>query len=75
MEALSKMIPATIDGGFLLGFSMGSRNSDMLHISHLLFANDTFILCGANPNHIRYLCALFLCFEVVFDLKINLAKS
>lgn len=41
MEALRKMISATVDGGFLSGFSVGSGNSDMLHISHLRLADDT----------------------------------
>jgi hypothetical protein len=30
---------------------------------------------GANPDHLRYLHVLFLCFEIVSGLKINLAKS
>jgi hypothetical protein len=30
---------------------------------------------GANPDHLRYLRALFLCFKVVSGLKVNLAKS
>jgi hypothetical protein len=34
MKALSKMLFATVDGGFLLGFSVGSRNIGVLHISH-----------------------------------------
>jgi len=29
----------------------------------------------ANPDHLHYLRALFLCFGAVFDLKISLAKS
>lgn len=33
------------------------------------------ICCGAKPNHLHYLSALFLCFKVVPGLKINLAKS
>jgi hypothetical protein len=41
METLRKMISATVDGGFLSGFSVGSRNSYMLHISHLRLADDT----------------------------------
>jgi hypothetical protein len=40
-----------------------------------LFADDTLIFYGENPKHICYLCALFLCFEVVFGLKINQANS
>jgi len=38
-------------------------------------AEDTLVCCGAKPDHLCSLCALFLCFEVVFGLKINLAKS
>jgi len=48
MEALSKMISTTVDRGFLLGFSMQSRNSGVLHVSHFLFADDTLIFCEAN---------------------------
>jgi hypothetical protein len=33
------------------------------------------VFCGANPDHIRYLCVLLLCFEAVSGLKVNLAKS
>jgi hypothetical protein len=33
------------------------------------------VFCGANPDHLRYLRVLFLCFEVVSGLRINLAKS
>lgn len=32
-------------------------------------------LFGANPDHFCYLCALFLCFEIVSGLKVTLAKS
>jgi hypothetical protein len=45
---------------------MGSRHFGVVDISHLLWAK---------PNYLRFLRALFLCFEVVSDLKINLAKS
>jgi hypothetical protein len=44
-------------------------------ISHLLFVDDTLVFCGAKPNHLHFLRALFLCFEAVSGLKINLAKS
>jgi hypothetical protein len=74
MEVLSNMITTTVDRGLLLGFSVGSR-PPAVNISHLLFADDTLIFCGANPNHLRHLCALLLCFEAAFGLKVNLAKS
>ena len=38
MEAFSKMIFATIDHGSLAGFSVGSSLSEIVNISHLVFA-------------------------------------
>jgi hypothetical protein len=75
MEALSRMLEATENSGLVAGFSVGSRNNPGLNVSHLLFANDTLILCGADEEHLRNLQCLFLCFEAVSGLKINLSKS
>jgi hypothetical protein len=57
MEALSRMISTTVDRGFLTGFFVGSVE---INISHLLFADDNLVCCGAKPNHLRYFRALFL---------------
>jgi hypothetical protein len=43
MEALSRMMSATVDSGLLSGFSVGSRNHEEMVVSHLLFADDTLI--------------------------------
>jgi hypothetical protein len=73
-EGLSKMLSVNVDSGRFSGFSMGSR-LPVVNISHLLFADDTLVICEANPSHLRYLRVLLLCFEAVFGLKVNLAKS
>jgi hypothetical protein len=70
MEDLSKMIIVTVDRGLLSSFYVGFRLSAVVNISHLLFANDTLVFCGANPVHLRYLRVLFLCFEAVFGLRL-----
>jgi hypothetical protein len=46
-------------------------NADLL-VSHLLFVDDTLIFCEVDPNHLRPLRCLFLCFETVSWLEINL---
>lgn len=75
IEALGKMISATVSWGLLFGFSVGTGSDGRIDISHLLCVDDTLILCGTVPDHLRLLRCLFLCFEVVSGLKINLAKS
>jgi hypothetical protein len=60
MEALSKMFAVSIRRGFLSGFSVGSGSNGVFNISHLLFADDTLVFCGANPVHLRFLRVVFV---------------
>ena len=46
MEAFNRMTPATINSGFISGFSVGASLSKRVNISHLLFANDTLVFYG-----------------------------
>jgi hypothetical protein len=75
MEAFSKLFSVTVQRGFLSGFSVGSSSNGVINISHLLFADDTLVFCGASPEHLLYLRMLLLSFEAVSGLKINLDKS
>jgi len=70
MEALGRMISATVSGGLLDGFSVGNTS-----FSHLLFADYTLIFCDALPAHLRHMQNLFLCFEAMSSSKVNLAKT
>jgi hypothetical protein len=74
MEALGSMISAAVSGGLLFGFFMGAWNVGEIDIFHLLFADDTLIFNGVNPDHLCHLRCLFLCFEAILGLKVNLAN-
>jgi hypothetical protein len=58
MEALSKMVNATVEQGLLTSFSVGSRVFSELVVSHSLFTDDTLIFCEA-PLRKSCMCALF----------------
>jgi hypothetical protein len=65
MEAFSKLFSITVQRGFLSGFSVGSSSNGVINISHLLFADDTLVFCGASSDHLLYLSMLLLSFEAV----------
>jgi hypothetical protein len=73
MDALSRMTSVTVDSGLLSRFSMGSRNHEEMVVLNLLFVDDTLIYLFFRL--IMDNCRLFLRFEVVSELKINLFKS
>lgn len=61
--------------GLILGLLVGSSMLGSIIVSHLLFADDTLILCRRYDDQICSLMALLLCFEAVSSLKVNLSKS
>jgi hypothetical protein len=75
MEAFSRMISVIYSRGLISGFSMGTRDHDRVEVSHLLFADDTLVFCGADASQISYMGAFLVCFEAVSGLKVNLTKS
>lgn len=64
-----------MSGVCCLAFFVGTGYDGRIDISHLQFADEISIFYEADPNPLRHLCCLFLCFEAVSHLKINLAKS
>jgi hypothetical protein len=65
MEALSRMVNATVEQGLISGFSVGGRVFSDLVVSHSLFADDTLIFCEACPEQLHYVRLILLCFEAV----------
>jgi exonuclease III len=73
MEALSRLLARARDGCYISGFDVGRVNH--ISISHLLFADDTLILCGAARDQLCHLKSVFVWFQASSGLKINLGKS
>lgn len=52
MEALNRMMLATMDNRLLWEFLMGSKNHEEMIVSHLLFAN--FVTCGVYSYALKW---------------------
>ena len=75
MEALSRMLERVVAGGYISGFSVGDSTGTELSISHSLFVDDTLIFCGADSEQAWHLRGVFIWFQAISGLKINLSKS
>jgi hypothetical protein len=62
MEALSRMLDKTRDGGYISGFFVDNFYGDALSVSHLLFADDTLIFCEADFDQLWHLRSVFIWF-------------
>ena len=71
-EALSRMLHAVRNANVIKGFrpSYGAQE-----ITHLQFANDTFLFCEANETQILNIKAILLCFEAISSLRVDLFKG
>jgi hypothetical protein len=72
MEALSRMLFRAMRGGYLSRFRVDLHNAAPLEISHLLFIDDTLIICDADRDQILNLGHILLCFEAISGPKFNL---
>ena len=52
-----------------------SHDSTGIHISHLLFANDTILFCDASREQIFSIRLVLTCFQAFTGLKVNVEKS
>lgn len=62
-------------GGWGVGFVGCRVKEEGVEVSHLLFIDNTLVFCKASHSHMVYLSWLFIWFEAILGLKINLQKS
>ena len=75
MEALSRLLNRAMDDNYLSGSKFADRDGIGSVISHLLYADDTLLFCGANKDQLKYLSWILMWFEALSGLRINLNKS
>jgi len=75
MEGLNHMIRIANGKGWLKGFSAQTVRGDALEVIHLLYANDSLVLCEAEEIQIRHLRAILTIFEGISGLHVNWNKS
>lgn len=75
MEGLSKMLDKAKQLQWLNGFHVSLYPEISLSVSHLLYADDTLIFCGAERSQVLYLNLTLQLFEAISGLHINMLKS
>ena len=75
MEVLSRLLQKTEEAGLIRGFQVGILGGNEVRISHLLFVDDTIVLCDAAPKQVFHIRKVLSCFEAITGLHVNLAKS
>ncbi|KAG5591553.1 hypothetical protein H5410_042067 [Solanum commersonii] len=53
MEGLNNMLKTTNTNGWLRGFDVASNGKESLEVTHLQYADDTLIFCGAKEEQLK----------------------
>ena len=75
MEALCCLIDRVVQGGFLSSCYIGRSNREGMVVSHMLYADDTLLFCGADQEQLAHLSWLLMWLEIISGLRVNLNKS
>ena len=62
MEVLSRLLKKIEECNLIWGFHVGSVNSVGVHISHMLFLDDTILFCDASREQLLSIILVLSCF-------------
>ena len=71
MEGLNYMVRKANELGWIKGFGAYANRAINMEITHLLYADDSLVFCGAEVSQIRHLTI----FEAISGLHVNWQKS
>lgn len=75
MEGFNNMMRLATQNRWIKGFHIGDRTGVGKEISHLLYADDTIILCDPEADQLSYIRLILGLFEAVSGLRVNWGKS
>ena len=75
MEVLSRILKKIEEGGLIQGFCVGPINSTGIHISHLLFVDDTILFYDASKEQILSTRLVLTYFQVFIGLEVNVGEK
>lgn len=71
MEGLSKMLEQARQLQWIQGFRVGTNDDNSASVSHLLYADDTFVFNEVKKLQMQYLKVTGLLFEAISGVHIN----
>jgi len=75
MEGLNYMVRKANEMGWIRGFGAHTNRANNMEVTHLLYADDSLVFCGAEVSQIRHLRAILTIFEGISGLHVNWQKS